>query len=200
MNDLDHATDERLVELAHGGDRNAFRLLYERYRDATFRFACLMLGSSEHAEDVAHDCFLGLIRNPGKFDPRRASLRTYLYAAARNLVLKRLRWWRREWSLAGSENQSSIDRKKEPIANLLDIELGEQVRKALAHLPHRQREAIVLFEYEDQSLAEIAAITGAEVGTVKWRLHEARARLRQELARYLDGGGDVCSGKTNRSK
>lgn len=199
MNDLDDATDECLLERTRRGDATAFQKLYDRHRDTTFRFACLLLGSSEHAEDVTHDCFLGLIRNPGRFDPRRAALRTYLYAAARNLVLKRLRRPGNESPYGNPRNQESPDRSKEPLQSLLDREMVDDVRKALAQLPHPQREAIVLFEYEEQSLADIAAITGAPVSTIKWRLHQARESLRRELAPYLNGGAEKRQEKSNHA-
>jgi Sigma-70 region 2 len=61
----DNATDERLLEQAANGNTAAFQILYERYRDPIFRFAYRLLGSVEAAEDVAHDCFLSLIKEPG---------------------------------------------------------------------------------------------------------------------------------------
>ena len=79
-----HGIDEQLLEEVANGNTAAFQILYERYRGPIFRFAYRLLGSVEAAEDVAHDCFLGLIKEPGRFDSSRASLRTYLYAAARN--------------------------------------------------------------------------------------------------------------------
>jgi RNA polymerase sigma factor (sigma-70 family) len=191
------ATDERLLERTRCGDSAAFQQLYERYRETTFRFACLMLGSSEHAEDVTHDCFLSLIRNPERFDPGKASLRTYLYATARNLVSKRIRRTGKELHLSGTPKGKPPVGSGQPLTNLLDVELAEKVRNALNDLPPPQREAIVLFEYEDQSVANIAAITRAEVGTIKWRLHEARAKLRQELAPYLNGSAYETREKSN---
>ena len=92
----DQLTDERLLDAAAGGDTAAFQILYERYRDPIFRFSYRLLGSVEAAEDVAHDCFLSLIKEPGRFDSTRASLRTYLYAAARNQVAKRYQSFARE--------------------------------------------------------------------------------------------------------
>lgn len=184
-------TDERLLKRTRSGDSAAFQQLYERHRETTFRFACLMLGSSEHAEDITHDCFLSLIRNPERFDSGRASLRTYLYATARNLVSKRLRHAGKESHLSGTSAGNPPVCSGQPLTKLLDVELAEKVREALQQLPHAQREAIVLYEYEDQSLADIAAITGAEIGTIKWRLHEGRAKLRQELALYLNGNGQA---------
>ena len=95
----EQATDERLLEEAANGNTAAFQILYERYRDPIFRFAYRLLGSVEAAEDVAHDCFLGLIREPGRFDSTRASLRTYLYAAARNQAAKRYQTFGRETAI-----------------------------------------------------------------------------------------------------
>ena len=83
-------TDERLLNRASRGDEAAFLLLYERHRDAVFRFAYRLLGSVGSAEDVTHDCFLSLLKQPGKFDASRASLRTYLLAAARNLSIGKI--------------------------------------------------------------------------------------------------------------
>src|SRR5437763_11455110 len=96
---MDTTTDERLLEKAAHGNTAAFQILYERYRDPIFRFAYRLLGSAEAAEDVAHDCFLGLIKEPGRFDSTRASLRTYLYAAARNQAAKRYQSFGREATL-----------------------------------------------------------------------------------------------------
>jgi len=185
----DHATDESLLEGARLGDETAFLELYRRHRDGAFRFACRMLGSRELAEDVTHDCFLGLIRNPGRFDPRRAPLRAYLYGAVRNLALKRLRRLGNEQAVADPGATESTSPAGEPLHDLLAQELSAKVRAAIAGMPAAQREVILLFEYEGQRLADIAAIIGADVGTVKWRLHQARGHLRKELAPYLNGGG-----------
>ena len=101
----DHATDERLLEQAANGDTAAFQILYERYRDPIFRFAYRLLGSVEAAEDVAHDLFLSLIKEPARFDPTRASLRTYLYAAASNLAANRYHSLESETALDALENE-----------------------------------------------------------------------------------------------
>ncbi len=181
-------TDEQLLEKAKGGDEAAFITLYERYRDAIFRFAYRLLGSAEMAEDVAHDCFLSLLKQPQRFDPARgARLRTYLYAAARNLALKRLRYFDREQVVDELPEEPRSPVTEEPLRRLLDAELAAEVGRAVAGLPPLQREALVLFEYEELALSEIAAVVGADIGTVKGRLHRARERLRHRLAPYLQG-------------
>lgn len=162
-------------------------LLYERHRAPVFRFAYRLLGSSALAEEVTHDCFLSLVKSPARFDPHRAaSLRTYLFAAARNLAFKHLRRHSGETSFEDSPAQpSAADSGETPLGRLLDEELAEEVRKAVAALPALQREAVVLFEYEELSLAEIARVVEADVGTVKSRLFRARASLRRSLAPYF---------------
>ena len=187
----DTTTDERLLEKAAHGETAAFQILYERYRDPIFRFAYRLLGSVEAAEDVTHDCFLSLIKEPGRFDSSRASLRTYIYAAARNLAAKRYHSFARETEIEGLDEEPAD--RHEPMAQVLDNELAEVVQRAIAGLPPLQREALVLFEYDELSLAEIAAIVGAEANTVKARLFRAREKLRAGLDRYFRIGRETAT-------
>lgn len=178
-------TDEGLLKEAGRGDEAAFLALYERHRDAVFRFAFRLTGSVELAEDVTHDCFLSLIKQPQKFDPARASLRTYLLAAARNLALKHFRRASSEVTVEELIEEPRLTDTQQPLRQLLDDELSSEVRKAIDRLPPLQREALILFEYEELGLVETAAIVGADVGTVKARLYRARQQLRRLLAPYL---------------
>ena len=181
----DQVTDERLLQQAASGDATAFQILYERYRDGIFRFAYRLIGSVEAAEDITHDCFLSLIKEPGRYDPERASLRTYLYAGARNLALKQFSYFSRAAAIDELQEEPAGSGSDGPMRQVLDSELSSQVEKAIAGLAPLQREALVLFEYEELSLAEIAAVVGTDVGTVKSRLFRARAAMRQRLARYF---------------
>jgi len=191
----EQATDERLLEQAANGDTAAFQILYERYRDPIFRFAYRLLGSVAAAEDVAHDCFLGLIKDPGRFDSTRASLRTYLYGAARNQAAKRYQSFGRETGIEELTDEPRSADRLGPMALVLDTELAGEVEQAIASLPPLQREALVLFEYEDLSLAEIAAVVGADSGTVKGRLFRAREKLRARLDRYFRIGHETVTVK-----
>lgn len=177
-------TDEQLLTRASRGDEAAFLLLYERHKDAVFRFAYRMLGASAQAEDITQDCFLSLIRRPEGFDHSRATLRTYLLGAARNLSLKSLRRQGQETALEDFTEEPATGRTEEPLQKLLVEELVFEVSRAVASLPVLQREALLLFEYEELSLKEIAVIAETDVGTVKARLHRARRRLRRELETY----------------
>lgn len=179
-------TDELLLEMAGAGDATAFRHLYERHRAAIFKFSYRLTGAVEVAEDITHDCFLSLIRKPQNFQPDRASLRTYLLSAARNLWLKQLRSLGREGALDELEERAIISPDREPLHRLLDDELSAKVQEAVFSLPPLQREALVLFEYEGLALSEIASLIGTDVGAVKSRLHRARERLRNVLGPYLN--------------
>jgi RNA polymerase sigma-70 factor (ECF subfamily) len=189
----DRDTDGQLLEKAGRGDQSAFLELYERHREPIFRFAYRLLGSVERAEDVTHDCFLSLIRKPENFDPSRASLRTYLYAAARNLAIKHFRIFGRESALDDLAEDQMVPVREEPLRQLLDEELSEKVREAVASLPPLQREALVLFEFEGLTLSEIADVVGADVGAVKARLHRARERLRNNLRHYLNTNQEIVT-------
>jgi len=186
-------TDELLLEQAAKGSEQSFQILYERYRDPIFRFAYRMLGSVETAEDVAHDCFLSLIKEPTRFDSNRASFRTYIYAAARNLTAKRYNSFGRETGLDELADEPHASDREGPAARILDDELTVEVQRAIASLPALQREAIVLFEYEDLSLAEIADIVGVDANTVKGRLFRAREKLRARLDRYFRIGRETAT-------
>jgi RNA polymerase sigma-70 factor (ECF subfamily) len=188
----DHET--RLLTRATEGETEAFRMLFEAHRDAVFRLAYRLAGTLDVAEDVTQESFLGLIRNPGRFDARRGSLRQYLYGTVRNLVHQR-------WQSSGREVPLDDDPDTDPPAlatvseRIEDAEVSEAVQAAIGALPMLQREALVLFEFEELSLEEVAAVAGCDAGTVKSRLHRARARLRQVLApcwnRMHRGGGSI---------
>jgi RNA polymerase sigma-70 factor (ECF subfamily) len=181
--------DAELLERAYAGDEAAFVDLYERHRRVVFRFAYRMLGSVPVAEDLTHESILVLLTHRGRYDPERGSLRTFLCAVARHLALKHLR--RHGAEMLTDEPPESSDRDPSedpgPLRRLLEHERSAVVQDAVAALPPLQREVVILFEYEGQSLAEIADIVETDTGTVKSRLHRARARLRKALRPWLSG-------------
>jgi RNA polymerase sigma-70 factor, ECF subfamily len=191
----DRTTDELLLQKAGEGDQAAFLELYDRYREPIFRFAYRLLGSVEIAEDVTHDCFLSLIRKPENFRPERASLKTYLYAAARNLAMKHFRNQGRETGLDEVNEEPKESPRRGPLRKLLDEELATQVREAIFSLPPLQREALILFEYEGLSLNEVAEIAGTDAGAIKARLYRAREGLRRILQPYLNSNKELNSGR-----
>jgi RNA polymerase sigma-70 factor (ECF subfamily) len=152
-----------------------FRQAFAEHKDAVYAFAYRMTGSSGTAEDLAQECFLELLRCPGRFDAARGSLRAFLLGITRNLALKH---WRTERRLDPLEDHEIEDRPFDSDSG----EIAALVAAAVQSLPVLQREAVALFEYEGLTLEETAAIAGVDVGTVKSRLHRAREKLRYVLA------------------
>ncbi len=151
-----------------------FRQAFEQHKDSVYDFALRMTGSTAAAEDLAQDCFLELLRHPGRFDAARGSLRAFLLGVTRNLAHRRWRTEQRLDSLDDNPPSYSPDLTAGGVSTL--------IREAVQSLPPLQREAVLLFEYEGFTLEEIASIADADVGTVKSRLHRARERLRVLLA------------------
>ncbi len=180
--------DGELLRRAARGDETAFRQLYETHRTGLFRFAYRLLGSIEAAEDIVQECFLTLIRQPQGFDATRGNLKMYLYGIARHAAFKIMRRKGIEIGLDGTDDAAMFPAMTtthaNPLVTLIDEELASVVRCAVEELPPLQREAIILFEFEELSLAEIASISNATIGTVKARLHRARHALRTHLADY----------------
>jgi len=183
----DGAAEAELLLKAGRGDEAAFLLLYERHRTPVFRFACRMLGSAEQAEDVTQECFLSILRRPEAFQADRASLRTYLCAIARHLALKQLRKRGQETLVDDPPEAASPGAAggRDALSTVIEAEAAKAVRSAVEALPPLQREAVVLFEYQELSLVDIAAVCDVDVGTVKSRLHRARERLRRALTPFL---------------
>lgn len=159
-----------------------FREAYEQHKDVLYRFARRMSGSNEAAEDLVHECFLLFWRNSVSYRPERGSLRSFLVGITRNLALKRLS---RERTFDELEDDRAICG---PI-DLVGRERGEIVARAVGSLPLLQREALILAEYEEMSLEEIARSVGADLAAVKSRLHRARENLRRMLAPVLESRG-----------
>ena len=166
-----------------------FREAYGRHKDMLYRFAWRMTGSASAAEDLVHDCFLLLWRNAAAYDQDRGTLRSFLIGVTRNLALKRLR---RERTFEELEEESAICA---PIDSM-GRERSQMVSEAVAALPPLQREALILAEYEEMALEEIARVSGAELAAVKSRLHRARENLRRMLAPLLETKGTAYG--TNR--
>src|SRR5262245_40091690 len=133
-----------------------------------------MMNSPAAAEDVAQDVFLSLLRLPDRFDPNRGRLRSFLLGITRNLILKR---WRDEHSWDHLDDEQFVARPIEVERS----EVAEIVAEAVRSPPPLQREVLILAEYEELSLEEIARAVESEVGTVKSRLHRARENLRRIL-------------------
>jgi RNA polymerase sigma-70 factor (ECF subfamily) len=167
-----------LVEAARRGGEAEFLRLFEEHHLPLFRFAYRLTGSAADAEDVVQECFLELLRPGCGYDPRRTPIRTYLFGAVRNQSLKR------RAKANPAADRLEIGEDWTPESRILQAELADAVAEAVRQLPQTQREILILAHYEQMPLAEIARVMDLSVAAVKSRLERARARLKEELARY----------------
>ena len=185
MNLKSELNDSELLRLMLAGDEEAFALLYRRRQGGIYRFALQMSGSKSIAEDVTQEVFLFLMREGHVFDPAKGALSAFLFGVARNHLLRRLRV---EHLLAplgdDSDDEATFSQPSTdmcPLEDLTRAETIEAVRKAVLSLPAKYREVVVLCELQDVSYGETAEILGCAIGTVRSRLHRARALLLAKL-------------------
>ena len=178
--------DETLLRLMMAGDAEAFAELYDRRQSGVYRFALRMSGSHAIAEDVTQDVFMALMRDGNLYDSLRGSVAAYLYGMARNRVLKRLARDRAFVSLTDeTDDEIATDARliarEDPLAELSRRETIVAVRQAILALPPHYREVVVLCNMQEMNYEQAAAIIGCPVGTVRSRLHRARAMLISKL-------------------
>lgn len=185
MNLKSDLNDCELLQSMLAGDEEALSVLYRRRQGAVYRFALQMSGSKTIAEDVTQEVFLFLMREGHLYDPAKGSVSAFLLGVARNHVLRRLRV---EQHLAPIGNDFDDDAPVLhastdicPLDELTRVETIESVRKAVLSLPAKYREVVVLCELQDISYGETAEILGCAIGTVRSRLHRARALLLAKL-------------------
>lgn len=180
--------DAELAALAQAGDREAFGVLVSRYAAQARRVARAVLGNAADADDAAQDGFLAALKNLGRYDPQRP-FGPWLLRIVANAATDRLRRGRvraAEALPAGlAAPQPGADRETDSRA------FQEALRAALATLPERQRMAIVLFDVEGYSHAEIAEMLRVPQGTVRSHVFHARRALRTALAAWRDWKEEV---------
>ncbi len=167
------------------GDEDAFATLYRRRQAGIYRFALQMSGSPALSEDVTQEVFMVLMRDGIRYDSTRGSLCAFLFGVARNLVRQRLGreqfYVSMEDDVAGGNATDGILADDSPLEELSRGETIESVRRAVLSLPARYREVIVLCELQEMSYADAAGILDCAIGTVRSRLHRARAILIDKL-------------------
>jgi RNA polymerase sigma-70 factor (ECF subfamily) len=156
-------------------DREAVERLYAEHKEAVYRYLVALLRSREQAADLTQECFLAVLAGRASFDPTRGSVRTFLFVVARGLCLKH--WRRRRLEQAWLDEEARAEKIEGPT-----VEGDVTMNQAMDCLTTLQREAVVLADIEELTLAEIARATSADVGTVKSRLHRGRERLRRLLS------------------
>lgn len=164
------------------GERDALAALYGRYAGRLMRIGLALLGERREAEDLLHDVFVEVWERAGDYDPRRGSVKTWLYVRARSRAIDRLR------SPARSRRRSlpAPDSWLTEYVTMEERSDHGRLEEALAALPTGQRDVLLLGYFEGLSHSEIARRLEVPIGTVKSRssaaLMKLRVRLRAEVA------------------
>ena len=164
-------SDEQLMLDLRGGSGEAFETLFDRHRDAVWRFFRRRLADAARGEELVQDVFVAVFEHARRYEPR-SSFRSYLFGIAWNMLLAERRKAARRGAAALEEDAA---------APSLDPDAALWVRRALATLDEHDREIVMLREFEQLHYQEIADLLRLPLNTVRSRLFRARMSLRAAL-------------------
>jgi RNA polymerase sigma-70 factor, ECF subfamily len=183
-------SDLDLVRQAQAGDSDAFGELVERNRRAVFRAALAAVGNAAEADDVAQETFVTAYRKLSGFRAESA-FRTWLLSIAWRKAIDRRKSLTRWFRLAGGRPDFDDDRADifDHVASparphdetMAAADLQRAVRKLVTTLPRKLRDPLLLAGSGDYTYDQIGVMLGTPVGTIKWRVSEARRILREKM-------------------
>ena len=169
-----------VIHACQEGDREAFRLLFEAYKDRVFSIACYSLGDKTAADDITQQIFVKLFTRIGQFRGD-SEFTTWLYRLVINACLDERRRQRRLLPVAEFLPMSKAAYRKSPEPGYERREIAGSVREAIGGLKPKMRLPILLKYIEGLSYEEIAAVLGCSKGTVASRLNRAHKALAKKL-------------------
>lgn len=182
MSDWD--PDSKLIERIGRGDAAATRLLVAAKLPRTLGLAMRMLRDASEAEDVAQEAFVRVWKHAGAWQPGRARFDTWLHTVVLNLCRDRLR---RRREVVGDTMPDVMDPSPDAETSLLETERSDAVANAIAALPERQREAILLIHYQELSAVEAAKVLDVSAEALESLLARGKRTLRGRLAERREG-------------
>lgn len=196
-------SDGEIVKKVLLGDTEAFGVLFDRYAKKVFGYLCNFTRRREDCEDFLQDTFYKAYVNL-RYCRERERFSSWLFAIAHNVAVSNSRklssYYSRELSEDIFHNLADTSPLNELNARLVRQEGISNLRKAIAEMPPKYREAVVLFYYNEFSLKEISTIVDIPVNTVKTRLHRGRqylsAELREPPEKYDGGVQEISLAKT----
>ena len=178
---LTNPTDAELVAACLDGDRRAFDTIVERHQRVVYRVCYRFAGTHEDASDLAQDVFVRAFKGLRTFKGQ-SSLATWLYRIAVNVSLNHVGTRSPIVEpLAGAVDELRSPAEA-PVESVLRDERAEQVRRAIRHLPPKQRATLILRVYHELPHDQIAQILGSSVGAVKANFFHALNNLKKLMA------------------
>lgn len=181
----DEPDDRQLLQRIVGRDKDALDTLYGRYATPVYSLALHMLKHPPLAEEVTQDVFLNIWLKAASFNAERGQPRSWIMSVAHHRVVDVIRSRRRAASMTDPEGYDTLERLPSGGASVesqvqqnLD---RERIMKALATLPDKQQEVILLAYYEGYSQSQMADRLGQPLGTIKTRVRLAMQKLRSAL-------------------
>lgn len=193
----DESSESRFVERLQSHDERAFNELVETYGPRVYRLVARMLGRRDEAEDMAQEVFVQVFKAIGQFRGE-SKLSTWIYRVATNMCKNRSKYLLRRHE----DQKDALDAiaERQPLHQAKGVTSGQVnrpddmvegmqmeaiMRRCIAELEPDFREALILRDVENLTYEEIVEITSVAEGTVKSRIHRARALLRQRLSEAL---------------
>jgi RNA polymerase sigma-70 factor (ECF subfamily) len=195
---LSSLPDEMLMEHVVRGSEAAFATLVERYRGRVINLVCRFINDRDRAQEIAQEVFLRVFVHRERYRPS-GKFSTWLYTIAVNLAKNEIRRRVRSRGIVsldnlleqtGDSSRFLADHGPRPDRKLRQREIQEWVEKAIADLPEKYREVIILRDVQQLSYEEIEEVLGIPGGTVRSRINRARASLQESLAGLVEGGID----------
>jgi RNA polymerase sigma-70 factor (ECF subfamily) len=175
-------TLEGCLERVARGDRDAFDAVYETMAGPVFGLARRVLRDPAQAEEVAQEVLVEVWRTASRYDPKLGSAQNWVMTMAHRRAIDRVRACeasaRRDLRAAQEMAQTPYDEVVEAVETRLD---QERVRRCLRTLTELQRESVTLAYYGGYTYSQVAGLLGAPLGTVKTRMRDGLARLRDCL-------------------
>lgn len=184
------ATDAELVAGIVSGDDVAFAEVHRRHAGTTEAIARRVLIDPGFAEEVVQEVFLRLWQEPGRFDPLRGSLRSWLAAQARGRAIDRVRSETAHRRRAEADAQVDVTLVPDVEGTAVHRSTADLLKAALGSLPGPEREAIVMAYFGGWTYRQVAALLAVPEGTVKSRIRQGMGRLRTALDGVIDGSLD----------
>jgi RNA polymerase sigma-70 factor, ECF subfamily len=190
-------SERRFIERLVAHDERAFNELVELYQVRVYHLVYRMIGRQDEAEDMAQEVFVQVFKAIGQFRGE-CKLSTWVYRITTNLCKNRLKYLSRRHD--GSQDEFEAVAERAPFSEGKGVTYGDVARpdhmvegyqvesvvqRCLSEIEPEFREVLVLRDIEDLSYEEIAEITGVADGTVKSRIHRARAALKSKVERVL---------------